>query len=265
MTERQIRILHVLGTMNPGGVETWLLHVLKFIDRSRFQFDICTFGREAGLHATEVEELGGRMIACPRDSNVWSFRKRFRRILGEGKYDVVHSHVTFFSGVVLRWAKAERVPVRIAHSHTSRDDKPDAPARRFYRRLMKEWIGRYATHGLGASRIAAAQLFGEDWQKDGRFDVLHCGIDLRPFSSLVDQDRVRRELGIPANASVVGHVGRFDVQKNHQFLLEIASAIVKLRPDVHYLLVGDGPLRSEIEEASKRDGFQRKHAFRRKP
>ena len=255
MAATPIRILHALGSMNPGGVETWLLNILKFVDRDRFKFDICTFGPEPGLYANQVERLGGTMVPCPRTQNPWSFRSRFLRILRQGRYDVVHSHVTLFSGVVLRWASAESVPIRIAHSHTSKDDKANTVGRKYYRSLMKSWIDHYATHGFAASRGAAAELFGGNWQRDARFRVLYYGIDRRPFEDPIVREQVRQEFGIPPGASVVGHVGRFVRAKNHRFLLEIGSEILKLRPNVHFLLVGDGPLRSDIETRAKAMGF----------
>jgi glycosyltransferase involved in cell wall biosynthesis len=233
----------------------WLLNVQRHIDRERFQFDFCTFGSHPGLHAPEAEKLGSKVVRCPKGPNPWKFRDRFRRILREGGYDVVHSHVHFFSGAILRWADAEGVSVRIAHSHTSQDDKPNTLARRFYRWLMKSWTDRYATHGLAASQLAAAQLFGGDWQRDRRIQVVHCGIDLHPFEEPVAREEVRAELGIPLNATVVGHVGRFVPAKNHRFLLEIADEIAKRRPDIHFLLVGDGPLRPDIEARAGAMGF----------
>jgi glycosyltransferase involved in cell wall biosynthesis len=247
MPRRRQRILHVLGTMDPGGVEIWLLNVLRYIDRDRLEFHFCTFGEKPGIFAGEVERLGGRMLPCPRRLNPWSFARRFRKILREGKYDAVHSHVTLFSGIVLRWAKAEGIPMRIAHSHTSQDDKPDSQARRYYRRIMKSWIDRYATHGLAVSQIAAAQLFGDDWKADDRFRILHCGIDLSPFETPAEPDNVRKELGLPPNVPIVGHVGRFIPAKNHRFLLEVFGALLGKRPDAHLLLVGDGYLRRQIE------------------
>lgn len=255
MAERRIRILHALGSLDPGGVEMWLLNVLRHIERDKFQFDFCTFGPHPGLHASEAGKLGSKVFRCPKGRNPWEFRSRFRRILREGQYDAVHSHVHFFSGATLRWANAEGVPVRIAHSHTSQDDKPDTLARRCYRRLMRSWIDRYATHGLAASRLAAAQLFGKDWQNDSRFGVLYYGIDPTPFEEPIARAEVRAELGIPFDATVVGHVGRFVPAKNHRFLLEVAGEISRRRPDIHFLLVGDGPLRAEIEGRAIAMGF----------
>lgn len=261
MTKRQCRILHVVGTMDPAGVETWLLHVLESIDRDRFRFDFCVCGARPGLYAEEVERLGGRILKCPKRANLWSFRRRFRRILREGNYDVVHSHVHFFSGALLRWAEAEDVPVRIAHSHNARDGSSDSRTRRSYRKLMKLWISRYATHGLAASKLAAMELFGENWRSDSRFQVLHYGLDLYPFQESFDRVEVRAELGIPSEVQVIGHVGRFAEQKNHRFLLEIADAVLKCKPDVHFLLVGDGPLRPEIEGRAREMGLSRELHF----
>jgi glycosyltransferase involved in cell wall biosynthesis len=261
MAQRQHRILHVLGSMNPGGVETWLLHVLEHIERDRFQFDFCVCGTQVGLYDPEVERLGGRILRCPKGANLWSFRRRFRGVLREGNYDVVHSHVHFFSGALLGWAKAEGVPIRIAHSHNTHDGRSDSRARRSYRMLMKSLIHRYATHGLAASKPAATELFGESWQANERLQILHYGLDLNPFLKSYDRVEVRAELGIPSGVQVVGHVGRFDEPKNHRFLLEIADSVLKSRRDVHFLLIGDGPLRPEIEARARRLGLWRKIHF----
>lgn len=261
MSQSRYRVLHVVGTMDPAGVETWLLHVLENIDRDRFRFDFCVCGARAGLYAEEVERLGGRILRCPKGSNLWSFRRRFRSVLKEGNYDVVHSHVHFFSGALLRWAKAEGVPIRIAHSHNARDGSGDSRTRRYYRTLMKFLINRYATLGLAASKLAAAELFGENWRADNRFQVLHYGLDLYPFQKSFDRVAVRAELGIPSDVQVIGHVGRFAEQKNHRFLLEIADAVLKCRPSVHFLLVGDGPLRPEIEARAREMGLSREIHF----
>jgi glycosyltransferase involved in cell wall biosynthesis len=257
---KQIRVLHVLGSLDPGGVETWLLNVLKYADQDTFQFHFCTCGANAGLYATEVEKLGGHVFRCPKDLTLRSFHRTFRRILREGNYDIVHSHVYFFSGVLLRWANKEGVPIRIAHSHTSRDDRPDNQARRCSRALMRSWINRYATSGLAASKLAAVELFGKNWSADRRFRVIRCGIDLRAFQEPIDRSAVRKGIGIPLNASVVGHVANFLPAKNHSFILEVATQILKRRPEIHFLLVGDGPLRPRIQaEATTRGLSNRMH------
>ena len=121
--------------------------------------------------------------------------------------------------------------------------------------LCKRWIHRHATTGLAASREAALALFGESWEDDPRWTLLYCGIDLDPFRSQPDRDEVRRELRLPVGAIVVGHVGRFDEQKNHDFLIDIASAMARRSADIYYLLLGDGPLRERIRRKAERAGI----------
>src|SRR5579872_868922 len=197
MKRKAVKVLHTLGAFNPGGAETWLRQIVKHMEQEPIEFNFCTFAAQPGIYDDEVEKLGAKVIRCPKTSNVPSFRRCFRRILHEGSYDAVHSHVHLFSGMILRWANAEGVPIRIAHSHTTRDDKAGAPLRRHYCRLMKSWIQSYATHGFAASENTAAALFGERWQSDKRFRVFHHGIDLLPFQEPVVKGDVRREFSLP--------------------------------------------------------------------
>ena len=247
--KKPVRVLHIVGGMVHGGIETWLMHVLRHTDRAQFQMDFLVHTTTPCPYDDEVRALGGRIIPCTDPARLWSYARNFRRILREcGPYDIVHSHVHHFSGVTLRLAHAAGVPVRIAHSHVGVMPEDTAPGllRRGYLKLMHRWISRYATVGFAASRQAAAALFGADWESDTRWKVLYYGIDLAPFHAGADRS-VRAEVGLPDDAFVVGHVGRFEEQKNHRFLLEIARGIVNLEPRTFLLLIGAGSLRPEIE------------------
>jgi glycosyltransferase involved in cell wall biosynthesis len=256
----RIKILHVLGTLNLGGVESWLMNVLRALDTGKFQFEFCTLGTEAGLYAAEAERLGAVVHRCPR-APVTTLGRRFRKILQEGHYDVVHSHVHLFSGTILRWASMENVAMRIAHSHTSHDEKSKSPGRAAYSQLMKYWIGRYSTDRLAASQQAVRELFRGGSRSGSGATVLHSGIDLRRFQCAGDRARLRAELGIPQHASVAGHVGNFLKAKNHPLLLRIAAEVLKQQPNVHFLLVGQGPLQSEIEGEMKVMGLAERVHF----
>jgi glycosyltransferase involved in cell wall biosynthesis len=245
------RILHVVGSMNRGGVETWLMHVLRRNDSQRYQMDFLVHTDESGAYDAEARAHGSRIIHCPHASRPASYAINLRKILRQyGPYDVVHSHVHHYSGYVLRLACRAGVPMRIAHSHldTAPADTHAGLSRRMYLTLMTTWIDRYATVGLGSSAQAAAALFGRAWSAHPRRSVLYYGIDLRPFRSPIDPIQVRAELGIPPKAYVVGHVGRFDPQKNHDFFVDIAAAITRRDRDAYFLLVGDGPLRDAVQQ-----------------
>jgi glycosyltransferase involved in cell wall biosynthesis len=244
-----IRVLHVIGGMVRGGIETWLMHVLRHAGRDQVRMDFLVHSEKPGSYDDEVRALGGRIIPCSRPSRYWAYARQFRRILHEyGPYDVVHSHVHHFNGFVLRLARQGGVPVRVAHSHVGVMPVDVTPGllRRVYLGTARRWIRRQATAGFAASRLAGDALFGEGWSADPRWGLLYYGIDLEPFRGEPDRS-VRAELGLPADALVIGHVGRFEEQKNHRFLLEIMRCAVDREPRSRLLLIGTGALRSAIE------------------
>ena len=249
---RPIRILHVVGGMTRGGIETWLMHVLRHFDRDRFHMDFLVHTTEPCPYDDEVRDLGSRIISCPRVSQPLLYGSDFKRIIREnGSYDIVQSHVQHFNGYVLRLAKEADVPIRISHSHndTSILEAKASPARKLYFSLTKWWISRYATIGLAVSRQSARSLFGYHWEKDPRWKVFYCSVDLAPLRhQAVDSEAVRAELGISKTAFVIGHVGRFQEQKNHEFILNIASFLANKDANIYLLLVGDGLLWTEIQE-----------------
>jgi glycosyltransferase involved in cell wall biosynthesis len=263
---RPIKILHVVSHMHQGGIETWLMHILRNIDRDLFQIDFMVHFPEAYEYNDEIHSLGCRIIVSPHINwkRWWTYGVNFQQILREyGPYDVVHSHIDLASGNIVRLAKYAGVPVRIAHSH---NDKSQLRAKagwkdRFLGTLLKFWIAHYATIGLACSRDAAADMFGWRWQSDRRWQILYYGLDLTPFQAKVEPAQVRAELGIPQDAFVIGHVGRFAPQKNHQFLVKIAAEIAKQEPKMRLLLVGTGSLRSEIEDKLAQLGLTDKVIF----
>jgi glycosyltransferase involved in cell wall biosynthesis len=262
--DRPIRVLHVLGALNRAGAETWLMNVLRHIDRERFRLDFLVHTTEAGAYDPDVRALGGRIFPCLGTRQPLAYARALRTILkSEGPFDVVHSHVHAYSGLVLRAAHQVGVPQRIAHSHcdTTTLDARSSVLRRAYLGLMKSWLHRHATLGLAVSRQAAVSLFGANWSGDRRWRISYCGIDLAPFRASTDRAAVRSEFKIPERAFVVGHVGRFDYQKNHKFLIEIFTTLSRRNPDARLLLIGEGPMRPAIEEQFGWAGLRDKVIF----
>ena len=243
-TTKAVRILHVLGGMDRGGVETWLMHVLRNIDRQQFQMDFAVHTDRRCAYDDEVEALGSRIYFCPSPSNPVRYARSFLKILREhGPYDVVHSHVHHFSGFVLRLAKSAGVSVRIAHSHsTSPVDSPASFSRRCYLQLSRHMIRECATWRLAASGTAGSSLFGLSWSAESGTLVSHCGLDLEPFTTPVDRLACRYEIGVKPEDFVVGHVGRLVQVKNQEFLLRVYAELLKIKPNTRLLLVGEGPL-----------------------
>ena len=250
------RALHILSTLNPGGVERWLRDSVRQCGESSWRFDFCLLGRERGVYASELEALGCRVLPCPLVPCV-TFVARLFALLRRERYDVVHSHVHHFSGLVLAVARSAGVGVRAAHSHTC--EPPGGPVgRRLYRRGMQELLERSMTVGFACSEQAAA--FAGDIVRS-RLRIVPCGIDLDAFRrKRPDGTKLRRQLGIPGDASVLGHVGRLAPEKNHLFLLRVAARLASQVPRLRVVLVGGGP-RDDLETLARRLGLRRRIVF----
>jgi glycosyltransferase involved in cell wall biosynthesis len=258
---RCVRILHVLRAMNRGGIETWLMHALRHIDRSAFQMHFLLATHERCDFDAEILGLGGRILRVdrPNPRRPLKYARDLARILRtHGPFDVVHSHEQELSGYVLRSAAKQSIPVRIAHSHNDVTRIPGfAPslANRLRARVMRHWIAQYTTCGLACSRTAASALFGPNWENEPRWRVLHYGIDLEPFRGDTNRTAARAELGIGPAEFVIGHVGRFHEQKNHAFIIDVVRQLANAGCCARLLLAGDGELRPAIEEQACRAGL----------
>jgi len=258
MTGRPKRVLHVVRAMNRGGVETWLMHVLRGLDRRELEMDFLVHTDCPAHYDPEIAARGSRLIRCAASWRSPAYVPTIRSLLRQfGPYDAIHSHVHFFSGLLLGLARGLNVPVRIAHSHsdTSRRDSAAGWVRRRYLQLARNGIDRYATHWLAASQLAGRALFGAKWGADTRSQVLHCGIDLRPFLELPPRDKVRASLGVAPDEIVIGHVGRLDTPKNQNFLIEVAAEASRRLSRLRVLLIGEGPDRPLIEERTRALGL----------
>lgn len=229
------RILHVFGRMVQGGAELRTLDLMRAVDRRRYRFDYCVLSGRAGQLDGEIAALGGTVYACPLGP---LFPYRFRRLLRRRGFDVVHSHVHHFSGLVLRLAAQCQVPVRVAHFRSSWDGHADTLRRRWQRRLMCGWIDRYATNILAVSESAMESAWSPRWGCDPRCEVIYNGLCPSAFQTACNRDGVRREFAFPPGSLLAIHVGRLAAAKNHPRLLAVFRHLVQRRPEARLLVVG---------------------------
>jgi glycosyltransferase involved in cell wall biosynthesis len=263
---RPIKILHVLGSLNRGGVETWLMHMLRHIDRDSFHFDFLVNDDSPGAYDNEARSLGSQIVPCLEHKRPWVYARNFQKALDRyGPYDVIHSHVHHYSGYVLRLAHQIHIPRRIAHSHNDTLQKQEVAGfgRKLYFQLMKKWVRQYSTVRLASSPKAAEALYGHKWHEAATVptQLLFYGLDFSRFHERVSPVQVRTELGIPVGGFVIGHVGRFVEQKNHDFILEIAKETIGRHNDTFFLLVGEGKLKEKIQQNARQLGISEKLIF----
>ena len=202
---KPLRVLHLLSKFDRAGIETWLMHVLRQTDRSRFQLDFFVRGAERGEYDNEVEALGSKIGRSLRYRDPLRLEKDLRAFIREnGPYDILHSHFAEYNGLIMWIASRCGIKVRISHSHNdTRCIDSTAPLhRRAYLSIGRRLIKSYSTHCLAASEFAASSLFGASWMSNPRVQILHCGIDLAPFikENGTSRRQLRRDLGFPEGA-----------------------------------------------------------------
>lgn len=259
----RLRVLQVAFTMHARGTETWLMNVWRGMDKSRFQFDFLTFEGEEGVYDSEIVMLGGRLIPIPHVSRRYAFLRQLRKAMIEnGPYDIVHAHPFTLSGLVMLQAARAGIPVRITHSHTDRRklQRDKRVSRRLYGWMSRRLIKGLSTAGLAASMDAASSLFGDQWWFDPRWQVMHCGVDLNPFQEAPSK-ALQAEWGLTDKSRIIGHVGAFHIEKNHEFLIRVFERLATSDPALVLLLVGDGPLRPEIQRMVRERKLEKRVIF----
>ena len=242
-----IRIAQIMGKWLGGGVESVVMNYYRHIDRNKIQFDFICDDDSTNIPYEEIEKLGGRVILIPPYQKVFKYHKELKKILKEGNYKIVHSHINTLSVFSLWAAKSAKVPVRIAHSHSTTNKKEKK--KNLLKQLFKPFSKLFATDYFCCSELSGRWLFGNKTYDKGKVFLLNNAIDLNKFKydSKLGMKK-RKELKINKDTLVIGHIGRFVEQKNHRFLIDIFNEIHKKEKDSILLLAGQGPLIDEIKK-----------------
>ena len=241
---RPLRVVHIIGKMRAGGVESFVMNYYHHINRSNIQFDFIIDEDSPNLELiSEINDLGGRVYIVPPYQKISKYLPTLRRLFESEGWKIVHSHMNTLSVFPLWAAKQVGVPVRIAHSHTYLTSGD--PIKNIVKKTLRIFSNMYPTHRFACGNDSGKWLFG----KESDYTVIPNAIDLERFSYNEDiRASARKELGIPDEKIVVGHVGRFMRQKNHAFLIEVFRKINMQNPSTLLILAGMGPLQNEIEE-----------------
>lgn len=236
-----IRILHVVNDMHRAGLETMLMNYYRNIDRTEIQFDFLTHRPNKSDYDDEIISMGGKVYYAPRlyPQNYVKYFKWMKKFFEDHpEYKIIHSHIDAMSYLPLKAAKKAGIPIRIAHSHnTSIDRDFKYILKQYFRSKIISVANYYCTCGKEAGEF----LFpGEK----STFIPNAIEVDRFVFNSDI-REKKKEELGL-SNEFIVGHIGRLSYQKNHKFLIEIFSELLKQEPKTLLLLVGIGEKEEEI-------------------
>lgn len=237
----KIKIAQIMGKWNGGGVESVVMNYYRNIDRNILQFDFFCDSDSTCIPYKEIEALGGTVVVIPPYQKVREYKKVLQTKLKEGDYKIIHSHISTMSVFPLYYAKKVGIPVRIAHCHSSSNKKEWK--KNILKQILRPFSKMFPTDLMCCSEFAGRWLFGNKSYDKGKVYLLNNAIDAEKFVfNETNRVSIRNELEIPTAAFVMGHIGRFVAQKNHEYLIQIFNEFKKNHPDSILVLVGQGPL-----------------------
>lgn len=271
-----IRVLHVLGGVGLGGAESRIMDLYRQMDRNEIQFDFLVHDgavnhgqkRMPQFYDDEIHSLGGHIYVLPRFKvyNYFSYRKAVKDFFRQHhEFCVVQGHMTSTAGIYLPIAKKCGIPITVAHSRNAGVEKGlKGLATRFFRRNLAS----KADCCFACSYLAGRDVFGEKVMAEGRVKIIHNAIDAGKFTfNQEKREKVRKQLGLK-DELVIGHVGRFNYQKNHPYLIDVFARLCEIRQDAVLLLLGEGPEQENARSQCRRLGIGERVMFlgnRRQP
>lgn len=244
------RVLHVVHTMDCGGIESMLMNVYRKIDRKKIQFDFLVNGSKNNYFTEEIENLGGKVL------NVVPKRENFLKNINEtisymkaGKYKIVHIHQDSMISPAIWCAKRAGIPYIITHAHTT---SVDGWYRKIATYIGRIYIEKNANLKFACSDAAAKWIYGKNTED---YILFKNAIDATKYRyEKIKYINNRKELSIDQDSFVIGTCGRLSVEKNQKFLIEIFSIIKQKIPNSKLILIGDGVEKKDLQEIADKLG-----------
>lgn len=257
-----IRVLQIGMTDNLGGIETFLMNYYRNIDRKKIQFDFINIYDNNLCFHEEINSLGGKIYKVSSYyKHPIKYIKEVSQIIKKNKYQIVHCNMN--SAVFLYpliAAKKGGAKVIIAHSHNSSSDK--GFVKTLLHNINKTFLPLFANTFFACSNRAGEWFYNRKIRKSSSYYIIKNAINVEKylFNEKIRSEK-RKELDISEDVLVIGHVGRFNKQKNHTFLIDIFYEYQKKDRESKLILIGIGPLKKEIKNKVEKLKIQDKVLF----
>ncbi|PKV63217.1 glycosyltransferase [Pontibacter ramchanderi] len=268
----KLRVLHLIKSLGRGGAEMLLPETLKVHDREHFDFHFAYFLPWKDQMVPAIEALGATAICFKAKNNLQMFQRvrEISRYVRENQIDVIHSHLPWAGLIARLVGKKTGVPVVYTeHNKWERYNK------------ITYWLNKLS-FGWQQAAVAVSDDVQQSIRKNAGIDFSQLDVaalarptmpqtktqlpyllnilnGVNTVHFVRDEQaglQIRQELGIPANAPVIGTVSVFRFQKRLDLWMEIAAAILQKMPEAHFILVGDGPLKEELLAKRKALGIE---------
>lgn len=250
-----INILFISHYLNVAGTETFMMNVLRNINRKHFHIDFLIFSEEESIFSREAEELGALIYRLPSRRTGLKYYKSLERFFKKHAIDYLAVH--FCGGSVssiapLYYAYKYKIPVRIVHSHNS---NCEGIHNMIFHKVNRLFLSILCSNFLACSSKAARFFF----LNKKNVVVIKNGIDIDAYTfDCKRRENFRKKFGISPLTRVIGHIGRFENVKNHSFIIDIFKRFNEKETDSVLILVGTGSLLETIKMKIENLGLSHK-------
>ena len=258
-----VHVLHIVGNMGIGGIETLIMNIYRNIDRSKVQFDFLIHNPTEGEYADEIKRMGGKIYRMPvlRDKTHTYYWRYFeykhalkKFFIEHPEIKIVHGHMTNTASIYMPIAqKYGKVKCCIAHSHQT-EATPGLSG--VVTNFLQKNVEKVATDYFACSEEAAKWIYSPELVKAGIVKVIHNGADVEKYHfDSVEHEMLKKKMGYEGKI-IIGNVARFKKQKNHTFLIDIFAEIHKKNDQTVLVLVGQGELEEEMKRKVSQLGLE---------
>jgi len=257
---KKIKILRIISRLNIGGPSIHVINLNKGLDRKKFQSLLLCGGvsQDEKSMFNQAKKSGIKTISIPELSNEHSFKFKDLKalikiysIIRKYKPDIVHTH-TAKAGLLGRIAAHLALTPKIIHTYHghvlhSYFSRPKT----YLLRFMEKLLALISDSLIVVSDKIKTELVSYKISKPSKFSIIKLGFNLNPFlNNNLLKGKLKKELRLPNDSSLIGIVGRIVPIKNHKLLIQAASKVIAQKENIYFLIVGDGPLRKKIEKLS---------------
>lgn len=254
-----LHVAQIMGPMVGGGLESTILNHYRFLDHSQVQFDFIIQDDSTYIPINEINKYGGRIYTIPSYKHLASYMKELQAFYRKLKPDIVHSNMNSLSVFPLMAAKTAGIPIRIAHSHSTANNREIK--RTIIKNTLRPLSRIYPTHLAACGPHAAKWLFGEKAVLQGRVHYINNAIELQKFQfSSQKRLELRHSIGLEEEF-VVGQIGRFTSQKNQLFSIDVFRALLQYLPNAKLVFLGTGETLEDCKKKVHDYGINRSVLF----
>lgn len=239
--KNKIKVVHIVKDLKINGISTVVMNYMEKLDKKKYDITIVAGNPIADKNRDECIKNGIHLIETPSKTNDGAFKyyKKLYKILKHNSYDIIHIHGNSRTITIeLFIAALCGIKNRVAHCHNTQCNN------KIVHIIFKPIFDRLYSVGVACSDDAGKWMF-----KNRKFSVLQNGFELEKFKFNSNvRDEQRKKLQLPNDAIVIGHVGLFNNQKNHPFILKVFKKIYEQNKNYYLLLVGNGPDKEKIEK-----------------